>query len=179
VHLKNDRLDCFVIFSTKMRILGIDPGYGLCGFAILDSVGENVKLGNFGVIRTKTQTDFSERLLEIGEDFQSLLEKYRPEIVAIEGMFFAQNISTGIDVAQSRGMMVFLAKKFGCKLVEPKPAEIKKCFTGNGKSGKSEIKKMARMIFNLKDSPKIDDSADAIAVGFFATRLQNQFRVKI
>ncbi len=153
-----------------MKILGIDPGFGLCGFAVLDNSPQlkNPELETFGVIETSAKKPFHDRLLEIAEDFENLLQKHQPEIVAIEDLFFVKNITTGLQVAQARGIIIFLAKKFGCQVLEPKPVEVKSCFTGNGKAKKSEMKKMAKIIFGLAQNPQIDDAADAIAVAYFA-----------
>lgn len=153
-----------------MKILGIDPGFGLCGFAVLEtSKNETPKLLTFGVISTTVGDSFSDRLVELSDDFQSLLDKHQPEIVSIEDLFFAKNVTTGMQVAHARGVILFLAKKFGCQIIEPKPVEVKSSFTGNGKANKSEMKKMAKMVFKLEANPKIDDAADAIAVALFAT----------
>lgn len=154
-----------------MKILGIDPGYGLCGFAVLEYSEKNEpELQTFGVISTEPQTNFAERLIEIADDFEHLLKKHQPNILSIEDLFFAKNVTTGLQVAQVRGILIYLAKKFGCQIIEPKPVEVKSSFTGNGKSTKSEMKKMAKMMFNLEKNPQIDDAADAIAVALFATR---------
>ena len=152
----------------KKTILGIDPGYGTCGFAVLKKNKSEIKLKTFGIIKTAPQSNFADRLHEIANDFESLLNKYKPNLVAIEDLFFVQNITTGIQVAEVRGVLLFLAKKFGCLLSEPKPVEVKNTFTGNGKASKSDMKKMAQLLFNLKKIPQIDDAADAIAVAFFA-----------
>ena len=165
-----------------MKILGIDPGFGLCGFAVLESRcapqggGEksDPELKTFGVISTKPQTNFAERLIEIADDIEHLLEKYQPDILSIEDLFFAKNVTTGLQVAQVRGIIIYLAKKFGCQIIEPKPVEVKSSFTGNGKATKSEMKKMAKMMFHLKQNPQIDDAADAIAVALFATQRIHQ-----
>jgi crossover junction endodeoxyribonuclease RuvC len=158
-----------------MKILGIDPGFGLCGFAVLESREKsNPELKTFGVISTKPQTNFAKRLIEIADDIEHLLEKYQPDIVSIEDLFFAKNVTTGLQVAQVRGIIIYLAKKFGCQIIEPKPVEVKSSFTGNGKATKSEMKKMAKMMFHLKQNPQIDDAADAIAVALFATQRIHQ-----
>ncbi len=153
-----------------MIILGIDPGYERCGFAVLEKSGSQLSLLNFGIIKTSAQKDFSNRLLEISEDFQSLLDKYKPQVVSIEDIFFVQNVTTGIKVAEVRGALIYLAKKQGCQLCEPKPVEVKSAFTGNGKASKPEMQKMAQMTFQLDQTPKLDDAADAIAVGFWAVQ---------
>jgi crossover junction endodeoxyribonuclease RuvC len=154
-----------------MKILGIDPGYGLCGFAVLETSQKNEpELQTFGVISTKPQTNFAERLIEIADDIEHLLKKHQPDVLSIEDLFFAKNVTTGLQVAQVRGIIIYLAKKFGCQIIEPKPVEVKSSFTGNGQANKSEMKKMVKIIFRLEKNPKIDDAADAIAIALFATR---------
>jgi crossover junction endodeoxyribonuclease RuvC len=155
----------------SMKILGIDPGFGLCGFAIIEKEKNNtLKLESFGVIKTKPQKDFSIRLSEIAEDFQFLLKKHNPDVLSMEDLFFVQNITTGLNVSQVRGVLLYLAHTSGLRIVEPKPVEVKHCFTGNGKATKGEMKKMAQIIFQLDASPRTDDSADAIAVAYFAAQ---------
>ncbi len=151
-----------------MKILGIDPGYDRCGFAVLD--GEDLQ--TFGTMVTDRNQTFSERLAELAMDFQALLQKYRPDVVAIEDLFFGQNVTTGIKVAEARGVMLYLAQKSGCRVLEPKPVEIKQSFTGNGKATKAEMKKMCCLQFGLDDLPKIDDAADAIGAAMWASRMR-------
>lgn len=152
-----------------MKIIGIDPGYERCGFAILEKKDSRILLETFGVIRTKPQENFAERQREIAEDFLFLLKKYNPKILSIEDLFFAKNVTTALKVAQVRGILIYLAYQFGCQILEPKPVEIKNTFCGNGQASKKEMQKMAKIIFKLNNSPKMDDAADAIAAGFFAT----------
>ncbi len=151
-------------------ILGVDPGFGRCGFAILEKTKKGEELKAFGTIKSLPQSNFPNRLQEIAEDFQEILEKYKPDIVSIEDLFFTNNVTTGIQVAEVRGVLIFLAQKFGAQICEPKPVEIKKAFCGNGNAKKGEIQKMAKLHFNLEKKPKCDDAADAIAIAFFATR---------
>lgn len=154
-----------------MKILGIDPGFGLCGFAVLETYTKNEpSLQTFGVISTTVGDVFSDRLVELADDLQRLLDEHKPDIVSIEDLFFAKNVTTGIQVAQARGVIIYLAKKFGCQIVEPKPVEVKSSFTGNGQASKADMKRMAKMMFNLEQNPQIDDAADAIAVALFATQ---------
>ncbi len=149
-----------------MIILGIDPGYGRCGFAVLDVQGAETRLVTSGVITTKPQTNFAERLREIAEDFQGLLDRYKPDVVGIEDLFFVANVTTGMNVAHVRGVLIYLSTKFGAILKEPKPVEIKAGFTGNGKASKGEMKKMVELTFGARACPKLDDAADAIAVAW-------------
>ncbi len=154
-----------------MTILGIDPGFGICGFAVLcANTKREIKLKTFGVIKTKSNSYFPDRLVEIADDFKKLLDKHQPDIVSIEDLFFVQNVTTGIKVAQVRGALIYLAREYGAEIVEPKPVEVKSVFTGNGKATKTDMKTMAQKLFGLKKSPQIDDSADAIGVAYYASQ---------
>ena len=153
-----------------MKILGIDPGFGLCGFAVLSKEQNELKLENFGVIKTDSKQPFTERLQEIADDFSALLKKHNPDVVSIEDLFFVQNVTTGMQVAHVRGVIMYLAVQHGARIVEPKPVEVKHSFTGDGKADKTAMKQMAKMMFGLEKSPKIDDAADAIAVAHFAAQ---------
>lgn len=154
-----------------MKILGIDPGFGLCGFAVIEKKkNKELDLQTFGVIKTKPQKNFANRLLEIAEDFESLLKQHEPDVLSMEDLFFVQNITTGLNVSHVRGVLLYLAHKSGLQILEPKPVEVKHCFTGNGKATKAEMKTMAQIIFQLEKSPRIDDSADAIAIAYFAAQ---------
>jgi len=151
-----------------MKIIGIDPGYDRCGFAVIEKSGQQLHLLDFGVIKTDKKASFQDRQSEIGDDFSELLHKYTPDTLSIEDLFFAQNVTTGLKVAQVRGVLTYLAKKAGCRVIEPKPVEIKSHFCGNGKADKAAMQQMARLTFRLSDSPQIDDAADAIAAAHFA-----------
>jgi len=150
-----------------MRIIGIDPGYERCGFAVLEKTTK-VKVLTYGCMRTKSSDPFIVRQSEIADDFQQLLEKYKPDILSIEDLFFAKNVKTGLKVAQIRGVLIYLAEKFGCKILEPKPSEAKSFFCGDGKADKKTMQKMAKLTFNLKQTPKLDDTADSLAMAYFA-----------
>lgn len=150
-----------------MIIIGIDPGYERCGFAVLEQSGSNCKLLTFGTIRTKPQTNFLARQSEIAEDFSALLKRYNPAKLSIEDLFFAKNVTTGLKVAQVRGVLTHLAIDAGLTVIEPKPTEVKKFFCGDGHADKKAMQQMAQITFNLKDSPKIDDAADAIAMAYY------------
>lgn len=154
-----------------MKILGVDPGYGRCGFAVLECGQKNDPvLQNFGVISTDAKKELSDRLMELAEDFEQILKAVKPDVVSVEDLFFVQNITTGIQVAEARGILLLLVQRAGLKLVEPKPVEIKQCFTGNGSASKAEMQKMAQMLFGMEQQPKLDDATDAIAAAFFACR---------
>lgn len=154
-----------------MKIIGIDPGYERCGYAILEENSGDFSLFDFGTIRTSVGDPFLLRQSEIADDFQFLLDKYQPDLLAIEDLFFVKNVTTGMKVAHVRGVLLFLAQKFGCRVVEPKPVEIKQGFCGSGKADKKAICQMVQMMFGLENQPKIDDAADAIATGVVGARM--------
>lgn len=152
-----------------MVIIGIDPGYERCGFAVIEKTKAGTKLLTFGSIKTLPQKNFMLRQEELADDFAMLLQKYNPTVLAIEDLFFAKNVTTGLKVAQVRGILTYLAHKSGCRVLEPKPTEVKKFFTGDGKADKHAMKQMAEITFKLKQSPKLDDTADAMAIAYWAT----------
>lgn len=150
-------------------IIGIDPGFERCGYAVLNKSKLGIKLLSFGVIKTSPQDDFIRRQAEIAADFQTLLDKYKPDVLAIEDLFFVQNVTTGLKVAQVRGVLTHLAHNSGIKILEPKPTEIKKFFTGNGGADKKAMQQMAVQTFGLTQSPKLDDTADALAIAYLGS----------
>lgn len=152
----------------KTIILGIDPGYGTCGFAVIQKEKNKLSLLDYGTITTQPQAYFPNRLEEIAQDIQYLLNEYKPKIVGIEDLFFAQNVTTGLQVAEVRGIISLLSHQAGAQIIEPKPVEVKNSFCGNGKASKRDMKKMAQITFSLDKKPKVDDAADAIAVAHFA-----------
>lgn len=152
-----------------MKILGIDPGFGRCGFAVIDATNKTKpEILTFGTITTEPNSPYPARLFELAEDIQTLIDKWQPEVISIEDLFFGRNTTTALKVAGARGVILLLAERAECRVVEPKPVEIKLSFTGNGKADKAEMKKMARLQFHLEKNPKIDDAADAIAAAVWA-----------
>lgn len=152
-----------------MKILGVDPGFGRCGFAVLDATNKaKPELLSFGTVTTEPNALFPARLYELAQDFETLFKKWEPEVVSIEDLFFGSNTTTAMRVASARGVILLLAERAECRIVEPKPVELKLSFTGNGKANKSEMKKMAKIQFCLEKNPKIDDAADAIAAAMWA-----------
>jgi crossover junction endodeoxyribonuclease RuvC len=154
-----------------MIILGIDPGYGRCGYAVLQKNSQDLQLLDYGTIKTEPVEYFPLRLEEIANDFVFLLEKYKPDLLSIEDLFFVKNVTTGLKVSQVRGILMLLAHQHGAQVVEPKPIEIKSFFTGNGKASKADMKRMAQTQFKLKTKLKLDDAADAIAAAFYGSHV--------
>lgn len=147
-----------------MRILGIDPGLATTGFAILDVEKRTKKILNLGVIRTAAGTSLPERLGEIYKDLESLLAEYKPEICAIEQIFFSKNITTGIQVSHARGVILLALGKMKIPIHEFSPSQMKSLLTGDGSANKASIQKMVRMELGLKEIPKPDDAADALSL---------------
>ena len=142
------------------RILGIDPGTGICGFGVL----EGRTALDFGVITTPAHTPLPERLLDIYESLQEIITADQPEVVAIEKLFFKQNITTGITVAEARGVVILVARQHNLPIYEYAPNEIKKALTGYGMADKKQMQEMVRQHLNLETAPQPDDAADALAV---------------
>jgi len=147
-----------------MRIIGIDPGTARTGYAIVEIRGRDTHVLDLGCITTeKTQTQ-AEKLLEIASNVEELIEKWHPDQAAIERLFFSQNVTTAVTVAQARGVILETIARRGIAHSEYLPREIKLSVCGNGGADKKAVQKMVQILCNLKAMPQIDDAADAIAV---------------
>ena len=147
-----------------MRILGIDPGTGILGFGVIDVDNQSKpKLVDAGVIRTPVKQPDSDRLFTIYNELKEIITTTSPEIMAVEKLFFSQNVTTAMSVSQARGVVLLLGKQHSLELYEYTPQQIKLALTGYGKADKKQMQEMVRIILNLKEVPKPDDCADAIA----------------
>lgn len=146
-----------------MRILGIDPGTGIVGFGIIDRAGAKNTLVDAGVIRTPEHQPAHERLVTIHDDLKGIIEEHKPEIMVVEQLFFAKNVTTAMTVSQARGVILLLGEQSGLKIHEYTPLQIKQALTGYGRAEKAQIQEMVRLQLNLKETPKPDDAADALA----------------
>ena len=153
-----------------MRILGIDPGYGITGFGIIEADRGNASLLGCGAITTPAGADFSVRLEMIYEDMKSLLNKAKPDAVAIEELFFGQNVTTGIGVAQSRGVILLAIRQAGLPVYSYKPMQVKQAVVGYGNATKHQVQDMTKRLLHLEKMPKPDDAADAIAIALCHAR---------
>ena len=153
-----------------MRILGIDPGYGITGFGLIEAERGQFHLLNCGAITTPPNTDFSWRLGVIYNDMVELLRVSQPEAVAIEELFFGQNVTTGIGVAQSRGVILLAIQQAGLPVFQYKPMQVKQSVVGYGNATKHQVQDMTRRLLNLSAMPKPDDAADAIAIALCHAR---------
>ena len=153
-----------------MKILGIDPGYGITGFGLIDARRGQYTLLHCGAITTPANTDFSWRLETIYNDMTELLRVTQPDAVAIEELFFGQNVTTGIGVAQSRGVILLAIRQAGLPVHSYKPAQVKQSVVGYGNATKHQVQDMTRRLLRLQAMPKPDDAADAIAIALCHAR---------
>lgn len=153
-----------------MKILGIDPGYGITGFGLIQAQRGQYRLLNCGAITTPPNTDFSWRLEVIYNDMTELLRVAQPEAVAIEELFFGQNVTTGIGVAQSRGVILLAIQQAHVPVYQYKPMQVKQAVVGYGNASKHQVMDMTRRLLHLDSVPRPDDAADAIAIALCHAR---------
>ena len=147
-----------------MRILGIDPGTGILGFGIIDVDAKGKpKLVDAGVIRTPVKQADSDRLATIYDELHEIISELKPQVMSVEKLFFAQNVTTAMSVSQARGVVLLCGKQHNLELFEYTPQEIKVALTGYGRADKKQMQEMVRTILNLEEVPKPDDCADALA----------------
>ena len=164
-----------------MVILGIDPGVATIGFGLIRAERGKNTLLQYGVITTPPGIPLSERLLQISNDMEQLIETFRPDEMAVEELFFSKNITTGIGVAHGRGVILLAAEKLGIPVFEYTPMQVKQSVVGYGKAEKKQVMLMTQRLLNMKEIPKPDDAADALAIAIChsraATSLLNTERV--
>lgn len=153
-----------------MKILGIDPGYGITGFGLIEAQRGQYRLLNCGAITTPPNTDFSWRLEVIYNDMTELLMVSQPEAVAIEELFFGQNVTTGIGVAQSRGVILLSIQQAHVPVFQYKPMQVKQAVVGYGNATKHQVQDMTKRLLGLAAMPKPDDAADAVAIALCHAR---------
>ena len=146
-----------------MRIIGIDPGTGILGFGVVDVIKGKARMVTAGVITTPAHTPIDERLEEIFDGLTEIIAETKPEIMSIEQLFFARNVTTAISVAQARGVAMLTGRRAKLPIAEYTPMQIKQTLTGYGKADKKQVQEMVRIHLGLKDVPKPDDCADALA----------------
>lgn len=147
-----------------MRILGIDPGTGILGFGIIEAAGaKNPTFVDAGVIRTPAGQADSKRLLTIYNELSEIVKHTKPSVIAVEKLFFAQNVTTAMSVSQARGIVLLVGEQNNLELYEHTPLQIKQSLTGYGRAEKKQIQDMVRTILGLPAIPKPDDAADALA----------------
>lgn len=147
-----------------MRILGIDPGTAILGYGILDYQGNQFKLVEYGCVRTEAGTPLPERLHIIYQELDQIIRTYRPDTMAVEELFFTNNVTTAISVSHARGVVLLLGKMYDLTLGEYTPPQVKQGVTGYGRAAKKQVQEMVKIILSMKDIPRPDDAADALAV---------------
>ena len=161
-----------------LRILGIDPGYGITGFGLIESTNGQNRLLSCGAITTPANADFSWRLEMIYNDMVQLLQVSKPDAVAIEELFFGQNVTTGIGVAQARGVVLLAIQQAGLPVTSYKPMQVKQALVGYGNATKHQMMDMTKRLLHLNQMPKPDDAADAIAIALCHARSSTSLLAK-
>lgn len=166
-----------------MIILGIDPGLAIVGWGVVEYKASHFKVLGYGAIETPSGTPTEERLSMIFDGIRQLIETYRPEHVAVEELFFNTNITTGIRVAEARGVIIMCAHKLGVKVYEYTPLQVKQSVVGFGRAEKKQVIAMVTMLLGLSKPPKPDDTADALAIAIChahsgASRLAGYYNLK-
>lgn len=147
-----------------MIILGIDPGYAIVGFGVLEYKNNHFSVIDYGAITTDAGTPFNRRLEYIYDELTAIIEKYRPDAMAIEKLFYNNNAKTVIDVSQARGVIMLAAQKNGVPAFEYTPLQVKQSVVGYGRAEKKQVQEMIKRILFLEKVPKPDDTADALAM---------------
>ena len=153
-----------------MKILGIDPGMAIVGYSVIEYDGENPVLVHSGSIQTDKNKSESARLLEIFEDMNTIISQYKPDVAAIEKLFFFRNQTTVMPVAHARGVILTVLEKYNVPIFEYTPMEVKQVLTGYGRADKKEVEQMVKISLNTETLPKLDDTVDAIAIAICHTR---------
>ena len=147
-----------------MRILGIDPGFAITGYSIIDYIGNKFYLRTSGAILTEAKTSFPLRLEKINKELAEIIENYNPDAMSIEELFFNNNAKTAINVAQARGVILVTARMHNLDIFEYTPLKVKQAVTGYGRADKIQVQRMVKMILNEEKLPKLDDVTDSMAM---------------
>ena len=148
-----------------MRILGIDPGFAITGYSIIDYIGNKFDLIASGAVTTKAGESFPLRLLKLNNDLENIIDEYKPDAISVEELFFNQNTKTAINVAQARGIILIVGCKRGIPTFEYTPLQVKQAVTGYGRADKMQVQKMVQSILKVEKIPKLDDITDSMAIG--------------
>lgn len=163
-----------------MIILGVDPGIAIVGYGVIECVGNHNKPIEYGCIRTDPKYGFPERLKIIYDEITKIIDTYNPTDMAIEELFFNKNTKTALKVGQARGVMVLAGINSGLDIFEYTPLQIKQGIVGYGRAEKHQVQEMVKMFLNLKEIPKPDDAADALAIALCHTsclKFKDNFRM--
>ena len=147
-----------------MTILGIDPGYAIVGWGVLSYQGNKFKAVDYGAITTDASMDMFDRFKSIHDDLNRIMDRYQPDAMAIEELFFNSNRTTAINVAQARGVLLLSALNHDVPIFEYTPLQVKQAVAGYGRAEKQQVQQMTKLLLNLDTVPKPDDTADALAI---------------
>ncbi len=147
-----------------MRILGIDPGYGITGYSIIDYIGNKFKLISSGAIKTDAKMSFPLRLSAIYDDLNRIIDEFNPDAISVEELFFNNNAKTAINVAQARGVILIVGCQRNIPTYEYTPLQVKQAVVGYGRADKIQVQKMVKAILNVDVLPKLDDTTDSMAI---------------
>ncbi len=164
-----------------MLIIGIDPGYAILGYGVISYEGNRFDVIEYGTVKTSPDMELPDRLKKIYEDLHVLFEKYKPDAVAIEELFFSRNVTTALMVGHARGAAVVAAAKANLEIYEYTPLQVKQGVVGYGRADKKQVQIMVKTLLNMKDIPRPDDAADALAVGICHAHsgiMQKHFKIK-
>ncbi len=147
-----------------MIILGVDPGTAICGYGVIEYMGNRFRLLDYGVIRSSSTDSTAARLLTLYQGLESIIGQYQPEEMAVEELFFNKNVRTALTVGQARGVVLLAGQMKGLTIAEYTPLQVKQAVVGYGRADKHQVQYMVKAILNLQEIPKPDDAADALAV---------------
>lgn len=147
-----------------MRIIGIDPGFAITGYSVIDYIGNKFKLITSGAIKTEAKTSFPLRLSKIYSDLEILIHEYKPDAMSVEELFFNNNVKTAINVAQARGVILVVGCQKNVETFEYTPLQVKQAVVGYGRADKMQVQRMVKTILKVDDLPKLDDITDSMAI---------------
>ncbi|HPV70661.1 MAG TPA: crossover junction endodeoxyribonuclease RuvC [Candidatus Magasanikbacteria bacterium] len=150
--------------TKSKRIIGIDPGFHRMGYGVIEVCGSKLKVLDYGSTETAKSKKIEERILEIACVLDDLIKHYQPDLLVVEEIFFFKNLKTAVNVAQARGAIILVGAENKVPLLELTPLQVKQSLTGFGRAEKGQMQKIVKMILNLKEIPKPDDAADALAM---------------
>lgn len=156
--------------NESQIIIGIDPGLASTGYGVICQKGDQVEMMDYGLIATAAHTPFDQRLKEIHLQLEKILLQYKPNLLVIEELFFAKNVSTAMLVSQARGVIILTAIQKNIPIKEFTPLEVKQAITGYGRADKKQMQQMIKILLKLKELPWPDDAADALAIALCGSR---------
>lgn len=151
------------MISTRI-VLGLDPGIARMGYGVIEAEGNHLKILTYGCVETPARTNVAQRLQTLYHELAAIIDEYKPDVMAVEELFFNRNTTTAFVVGQARGIALLAAVEAGVAITEYTPIQVKQAVTGYGRAEKRQIQEMVRLLLNLSEIPKPDDAADALAI---------------